>query len=156
MGEPEGAELLVRERALDDLAVFSVLASEDRARLAAGLVERSVPFGEVVAGPGIEATFSVVLEGRARVLAVDEQGREVSLEVIGPGATFGEHVLFGSDDPGPIVRATSDLRIAELAADDLARMVDRHPELAAGLARQARYRLIEGFRKSSGLKRVAL
>jgi ABC-type bacteriocin/lantibiotic exporter with double-glycine peptidase domain/CRP-like cAMP-binding protein len=148
MAAPDGAELLIRERALDDLALFSVLAPDDRARLAAGLVERTVPFGEVVSGPGIDPTFSVVLEGRARLLAVDEQGREVSLEVIGPGATFGEHVLFGSDDAGPIVRATSELRIAELAADDLARLVDAHTELAAGLARQARYRLIEGFLRS--------
>lgn len=82
------------ERAvLDSLPLLMFLTPDVRSLVADSFVPVSFPYGAVIFAEGDAAdALYVVAEGRARVLKAGEGG-EVSLNVLGPGDSFGETAL---------------------------------------------------------------
>lgn len=87
---------------LEILRAVPILAGvpeRDLVALAQASRERSYPAGQVILrqdAPG-DAMY-IVIEGRVKVVLIGEDGREVILSVLGPGAVFGEMSLL-DDEP---------------------------------------------------------
>ena len=115
------------------------LASETLLSEASRMLERLfIEAGDFVQQQGVEADgFYLLLQGRAEVLRNGERVIQV-----GPGAVFGENsLMFGVPD-GESVRAQEPCELLLLRHGSFERLLDRHPELEARLARiiQARLR----------------
>ena len=85
---------------LRSVPILSNVPESDLVALAQASRERSYPAGQVILrqdAPG-DAMY-VVIEGRVKVVLIGEDGREVSLSVLGPGAVFGE--MAPKTAPGP-------------------------------------------------------
>ena len=73
--------------------------------------------------------------GTVRLARLTEDGREVTVAILGPGDLFGEESLFA---PGPrttVAVALDDVLVCMVRADDLFAMISSDPALALGVAR---------------------
>jgi CRP/FNR family transcriptional regulator len=73
--------------------------------------------------------------GTVRLARLTEDGREVTVAILGPGDLFGEETLF---EPGPrstVAIALDDVLVCMVRADDLFAMISADPALALGVAR---------------------
>ena len=91
---------------------------------------RAFPRNAIIVSEGDETdSLYVMLNGRARVYVSNAQGREVQLNVMGPGEYFGEVTL----DGGPrsaCVMALDDCRCAVVKGSELLSLVEKEPQFA--------------------------
>lgn len=86
--------------------------------------------GTIVVSEGEPAlAMYVVLEGRLRVYVADEDGREVQLNLLGPGDCFGEAMLAGQVRSAS-VQTSSRARLCMVTRDAFLQVLADHPELA--------------------------
>ncbi|MCE8507666.1 Crp/Fnr family transcriptional regulator [Ruegeria pomeroyi] len=82
-----------------------------------------------------------VLAGALEISILSLDGRKLSLDLVGPGAVFGEIALF---DPGPrtaTVSAAEPARVLRVLSADVMAELHRHPELAIDMVRLAGQRM---------------
>lgn len=122
---------------------FLAAASDDLKRmLAAQAREIALAPGEVLfeqEDPG--DSLYAVLAGMLEVSVLSAAGRKLSLDMMGPGAVFGEITLF---DPGPrtaTVTALEPVRLLRVRHADVLERVRRRPDLAEDLIRLAGQRM---------------
>jgi CRP/FNR family transcriptional regulator, cyclic AMP receptor protein len=133
---------------LERSPLFRGLSSEILGRIAALAVQRSYPSGEVVflqGDPG-DALYGVVT-GQIRISAGTSDGREIFLNIMEPGDTFGEIALL---DGGPRTASATAIHAAELVViqrEHFLGVLEREPKLALELLRLCGERL----RWTSGL-----
>ncbi len=123
-----------------------LLPEEPRELLIGSFEERSFGFGEyiVVAGEQADA-FYVMTEGLARVTGVGPDGRDVSLNVLQVGDSFGEAGLLGAGVRLQSVRASSPVAVARLDASAFRALTRLYPEIADRFRLQARARRLQSF-----------
>ncbi|MBV9355572.1 MAG: cyclic nucleotide-binding domain-containing protein, partial [Chloroflexi bacterium] len=115
------------------------------------LVERSfvtveLSFGETVFGQGDAPDgYYVVVSGNARVLVEDETGREVSLNMLGPGDAFGEASLLEGTPRTASVRASSDLKLLRLDRGLFQGLLESYPEIEEEFNAAAKARKVNDF-----------
>lgn len=121
------------------LADASVALKEMMADLAR---TRSLKAGEVLFEHGDEGdTFYAVVDGALEFSILSADGRKLSLDVMHPGALFGEIALF---DPGPrtaTVIALGPARLLAVANADMIAAIERSPDLAIDMLRLAGQRM---------------
>jgi CRP-like cAMP-binding protein len=133
---------------LERSPLFRGLSSEILGRIAALAVQRSYPSGEVVfmqGDPG-DALYGVVT-GKIRISAGASDGREIFLNIMEPGDTFGEIALL---DGGPRTAAATAMVASELVVirrEHFLEVLEREPRFALELLRLCGERL----RWTSGL-----
>ncbi|MGD0502058.1 MAG: Crp/Fnr family transcriptional regulator [Steroidobacteraceae bacterium] len=137
--------------------LFRGLSRETLARLAGLSVRRSYPRDAVIfsqSDPG-DALFGVVT-GRVRISASTSGGREVFLNIMEPGDTFGEIALLDgrARTASAVATAPSDLMIIQ--REPFLRLLANEPLLTDHLLRLlcARLRWISGFAEESALLSV--
>jgi CRP-like cAMP-binding protein len=80
---------------LANLPLFRELAAEEIDRIAAGTTERHVDRGSVIASKGEPVDgLHVVVYGQVKLSLSTPQGDEKVVELIGPGFSFGEALMF--------------------------------------------------------------
>ena len=89
--------------------------------------------------PG-DAMF-VVLEGRAKVVLFGENGREVTLSLLGPGDFFGEMALLDGAARSANVVADEAVTLLQLSRDAFVDHLRRHPQTAINLLGELSRRL---------------
>lgn len=115
------------------------------------LVERSfatvrLAFGETVFEQGDPPDgFYVIGEGSARVLTYREDGAEISLNALGPGASLGEASLLEGTPRTATVRASSALTLLRLDGDVFRALVELYPALTSAFAYSVRVRRLGDF-----------
>ena len=77
----------------------------------------------------------VILSGRARVYVGNAQGREVQLNVIGPGEYFGEVTLDGGPRSASVM-AAEECRCAVVKRSELLTLVEKEPQFALHMVRK--------------------
>lgn len=77
----------------------------------------------------------VILSGRARVYVANAQGREVQLNMIGPGEYFGEVTLDGGPRSASVM-ALEDCRCAVVKRSELLTLVAKEPQFALHMVRK--------------------
>lgn len=148
-------EFLVR------LPLFAELAETERERIAAAATEVDAPRGTVLFRRGDPCTgMHVVIHGQVKLALQTEKGEEKVIELVGPGQSFGDAVMFLEQPYMVTAETLTDTKLVHIGAAVLFEEIDRDPHFArriiASLARRL-HRLmgdLEGYTMHSGRERV--
>jgi CRP/FNR family cyclic AMP-dependent transcriptional regulator len=137
---------------LASVPMFSGLQRDELLKFAELTRERTYPKGSVILFQGDPGDSLYVLrQGRAKVVLIGEDGREVILGVLEPGAHFGEVALI-DDQPGSAhVIAMEDSQLLILRREDFRRRVEANPTVAWALLTELSRRLRRADQKIGGL-----
>lgn len=127
---------------LERSPLFRGLSSEILARIAALAVQRSYPSGEVVflqGDPG-DALYGVVT-GRIRISAGASDGREIFLNIMESGDTFGEIALLDGGLRTAAATAIVPSELVSIRREHFLAVLEREPRLALELLRLCGERL---------------
>lgn len=125
-------------------ALYRGLSPEDQARLAVVADSRSYERGERLFSEGepSESLFTIVA-GRVKVVKALPSGKEVILEIFGPGDPVGAVVAYeGRPYPATAVAAEPSTCIVVRRADFFA-LLERHPSLVRGFLVGMTRRIVE-------------
>jgi ATP-binding cassette subfamily B protein len=133
-----------------------LVAEDQRDRLMASFTESRYAFGDEIIREGEEAdAFYILASGRARVCKKGEGGEEVPLNVLHPGAEFGELGLLEGRTRMATVRCSTDATALRLDRDEFRRLLEDNPKLQSGMELLARHRTLHNFlREFSGFSRL--
>jgi CRP/FNR family transcriptional regulator, cyclic AMP receptor protein len=137
---------------LATIPLFSGLQREELAKFGELTRERSYPKGSVILfqdDPG-DSLF-VLRQGRVKVVLIGEDGREVILGVLEPGAHFGELALIDDQPRSAHVIAMDDAQLLILRREDFRRRVEANPSIAWALLTELSRRLRRADQKIGGL-----
>jgi len=124
---------------LTHLPLFCEMSREETERIASGARELSLARGEVLFQRGDPCNgFYVVIHGKIKLALTSPQGIEKVLELIGPGQSFGEAVMF-MDKPYPVfAQALTDTLVLHIGKQAIAGEIDSDPvfcrKMLAGLS----------------------
>jgi CRP-like cAMP-binding protein len=134
--------------ALRGVALFRALSGDDRARLAEVSIVRSYAKGEALFREGDASEFLyTILSGRAKVVKSIPSGKEVILEIFGPGDPIGAVVVYeGRPYPATAIaiETTSCLLVRRAPFFGL---LEGHPTLVKGFILGLTQRIVELTRR---------
>ena len=146
---------------LSRLPLFSDLAPAELDRIAAGTTEVHVPRGEVIVNRGDPCVgFHLVVYGQVKLAIVTPQGGEKIIELIGPGYSFGEAVMFMERPYYVMAQAVADSFLLHISRHAVFEGLERDPAFAkkmlAGLSRRLHGLVtdVESYSLQSGTERV--
>jgi CRP-like cAMP-binding protein len=146
---------------LANLPLFKELSGSDIDRLATGTTELHVPRGEILFNKGDPCTgFHLVIYGQVKLSFVTPQGSEKVVEIIGPGFSFGEALMFMDKPYVVMAQALADsllLHVSKQAVfDGLERDANLAKKMLAGLSRRLHGLIsdVESYSLQSGTQRV--
>jgi CRP/FNR family cyclic AMP-dependent transcriptional regulator len=137
---------------LATIPLFSGLQRDELNKFAELTRERAYPKGSVILfqdDPG-DSLF-VLRQGRVKVVLIGEDGREVILGVLEPGAHFGELALIDDQPRSAHVIAMDDAQLLILRREDFRRRVEANPSVAWALLTELSRRLRRADQKIGGL-----
>jgi CRP/FNR family transcriptional regulator, cyclic AMP receptor protein len=137
---------------LASIPLFSGLHRDELNKFAELTRERAYPKGSVILfqdDPG-DSLF-VLRQGRVKVVLIGEDGREVILGVLEPGAHFGELALIDDQPRSAHVIAMDDAQLLILRREDFRRRVEANPSIAWALLTELSRRLRRADQKIGGL-----
>ena len=146
---------------LKNVPLFRELAREELDRIAAGTAQVRAPAGTILFRRGEPCTgFHVIAYGQVKLAFSTADGTEKVLEILGPGSSFGEAVMF-LDKPYVVLAETlADSLLLAIGKHAVFAELERNPKFArkmlAGLA-QRLHRLVhdlEAHTLRSGTQRV--
>jgi CRP-like cAMP-binding protein len=157
---PRGPDIPV-EQFLVNLPLFSDLTPEEIARMAAGTRRIYAAKGETLFSRGERCEgFHVILYGQVKLFVTSPQGSEKVIDIIGPGTSFGEAILF-LDMPYVVsAEALKDSLLLHVAKDVVLDGIERDSRFArrllAGMSRKLHMlvRDVEANSLRTGLERV--
>ncbi len=148
-------------RFLASLSLFHDLSSEDHLRIAQGSQIRRLSRGDMVfrVGQACEE-FHVVISGQVKLFAISPDGHEKVIEVVGPGHSFAEAVIFLGGAYILNAQALVGTLLLTVGKRVMLAEIGRHPQVAlamlAGISRRLHLlvRDIESCSLQSGMQRV--
>lgn len=87
------------------------------------------------------ATCHIILRGKVRVFVIGEDGRELSVRLLGPGEVIGEMALFEKAPRSASVVTLEPTETLEIGRDALLHAIRRYPSIAVHLLRALSARL---------------
>lgn len=146
---------------LRNLPLFRELAEADIERVAAGTRELRVKRADILFRKGDASRgFHIVVYGQVKLMLITPQGDEKVIEIMGPGQSFGEAIMF-MDKPYPVTaEVLVDSMLLHVAKDVVFEEIDRDPAFArrmiAGLSRRLHHLIIdvESYLMHSATQRV--
>jgi CRP-like cAMP-binding protein len=135
---------LTESELLAKVPVFAGLPAAERERLGALLRPHRYTRGQVIFLEGDEGNaLCLIAEGRVRIQLTGADGREVVINVYGPGEIFGEMALLDGEPRSADAIAQAGVRVYWLQREDFAAFLDSHPRAAmtmlASLSRRLRH-----------------
>lgn len=148
-------------RYLSVLPLFSDLSQLDRERLARNCQLRRLSRGDIVFRTGDECdAFHVVVVGQVKLFVSSSTGQEKIIELIGPGRSFAEAMLFLSIPYILSAQALSDTLLLRVSKQAVFGEIERDPRFSlhmlAGISRRLHglVRDVEGYALHSGMQRL--
>ncbi len=127
---------------LQSLPLFRGLGSETLYHLIEDSRQRRLRAGEVICYQGDSgSTCHVITRGKVRVFLVGEDGRELSVRIMGAGEILGEMALFEGLPRSATVETLEETQTLELHHDVLLHYPRKSPALALNLLRALSARL---------------
>lgn len=122
--------------------MFASLAEADLQALVPLLREKRAARGSLILlqGDAGDALF-LVAAGQVKVVLIGEDGREVILSVLGPGAFFGELALLDDEPRSAHVVAMEDTLLYQLRREDFRARLRTSPEAGIAVLRELSRRL---------------
>lgn len=146
---------------LATLPLFKELSAAELEPIAAGTTELHVPRGEIVFSRGDPCDgFHLVVYGQIKLAFISPQGGEKVLEVVGPGFSFGEALMFMEKPYVLMAQALADSMLLHIARNVVFEQIERQPKFArkmlAGLSRRLHALItdVEAYSLQSGTERV--
>jgi len=146
---------------LSSLPLFRELAADEIDRIAAGTTELHVPRGEILFNKGDPCVgFHLVIYGQVKLAFISPQGNEKVVEIVGPGFSFGEALMFMEKPYVVMAQALADSMLMHVSKEALFAELERNPKLArkmlAGLSRRLHGLIndVESYSLHSGTQRV--
>lgn len=146
---------------LATLPLFKELAPQELDRLATGTTELHVPRGEILFQKGDPTTgFYLVIYGQVKLSFVTPTGQEKVVEIIGPGNSFGEALMFMERPYIVMAQALADTMLLHVSKEAVFDELSREPAFAkkmlAGLSRRLHSLIsdVESYSLQSGTQRV--
>ena len=120
--------------------------------MAEGALGKVYQDGDVIIRQGdVGDCMYVIQEGQVEVVH-ESQGREIQLQVHGPGAFFGEMAIFDKDVRSATVRALGEAKVLTVDKKNLMRRVHEDPSLAFKLVETMSQRIRELVDKVASLE----
>jgi len=155
------AAQLAPQAFLARLPMFSELSPAEIERIAAGTQPQYVAKGEAIAHRGDPCNgFHIVVYGQVKLGFTSPQGAEKVVEIIGPGQSFGEALMFLDKPYIVFARALEDCMLLHISKRAMFEELQRDPGFAckviAGLARRLHglVKDVEAYTLRSGAERV--
>ena len=149
------------ERFLANLPLFRQLDRTELIRLASGVTEITAPRGTVLFRRGDSCEgFHVIVYGRVKLALHAPDGGEKVIDLLGPGQSFGEAVMFLEKPYVVTATALADTKLLLVARQAVLDEIDRDPRFArrmlAGLSMRLHHLVsdIEALSLQSGTQRV--
>lgn len=146
---------------LSVLPLFDGLAPEELADIAQATTEQKVARGEIIFHRGDACVgFHTVVYGQVKLAFTSPQGGEKVIEIIGPGHSFGEALMFMEKPYIVSAQALADSLLLHVAKSAVFAGIERDPKFArkmlAGLSRRIHSLIcdVEAYSLSSGTQRV--
>ena len=120
---------------LKKIPLFAGLKDDQLRALAERTVPRSFPKNAIVVNEGdLTDSLYLIISGKVKVYLGDESGKELILDIKGPGQYFGEMVL---DDRArsATVMTVEPAQFATLSRNDFVAVLLKHPEIALEVIR---------------------
>ncbi len=116
--------------------LFPELSPEDLQIITSHGVTRNYPKNVVLITEGDRSdSLYVILSGKVKVFLSDEHGKEVQLNIQGPGEYFGELALIDQAPRSASVMTLEPSKLAVVSKADFQRCLAGHPEIAVELIR---------------------
>jgi len=132
------------EALLAKAPMYRRLDAEDRRRVAEVSTLRDFERGDEIFGEGDPAeAFFLVASGRVKVVKSTPAGKEVILELMGPGDPLGAVVAYEGKPFPAAARALEPTRCIVTPREPFFRLLGEHPSLVRGLLSGLTLRLIE-------------
>ena len=129
---------------LHQVPVFSTLADEELARVAAVAVPRRFEAGAAVFHEGDASdTCYIVRLGHVRAVREHTDGRTITLATLGPGDIFGELAIFDDERRSATVETLEETEAVAILGGDMRRLLREHPDIAVKLLAALSRRLRE-------------
>ena len=146
---------------LSALPMFQALSGDVIDRIAAGTTEHRLAKGDVLFRRGDPCNgFHVVVYGQVKLAFTSPHGSEKVVDVVGPGQSFGEALMF-TDRPYVLyAQALADGLVLHVAQETIDAEIARDPKVArlmlAGLSRRLLGLIqdVEAYSLRSGIQRV--
>lgn len=146
---------------LVNLPLFRQLDKDELARISTGVTEIAAPRGTVLFHRGDPCNgFHLVIYGQVKLALHTPRGGEKVIEIMGPGQSFGEAVMF-LDKPYVVSAETlADSKLLHVSKDIVLSELEREPRFArrmlAGLSLRLHHLIsdLEAMTLHSGIQRV--
>jgi CRP/FNR family transcriptional regulator, dissimilatory nitrate respiration regulator len=146
---------------LANVPLFKELAPVEIDRIAAGTTELHVPRGEILFNKGDPCLgIHVVIYGQVKLAFVTSQGSEKVVEIIGPGHSFGEALMFMEKPYVVMAQTLADSLLLLVSKQAVFSGLEHDPGFAkrmlAGLSRRLHSLIadVESYSMQSGTQRV--
>jgi CRP/FNR family transcriptional regulator, dissimilatory nitrate respiration regulator len=156
-----GRPCLDLPRYLSALPLFHQVAPAELARLAEGCTLRRMARGQAVFRVGDPCEeFHVVVIGQAKLFALSAAGQEKVIEIIGPGGTFAEGLMFSGQPYIVNAQAVTDALVLTVSKQAVLAEIANDPRFSlrmlAGVSRRLHglVRDVESYSLHSGAQRV--
>ncbi len=122
--------------------LFMSLSQKDWEEVADMLVGRCYPKDAYIfhAGDPPDALY-IVWMGQVKLLRHSEEGRDVVLDVIGPGHMFGEMAVFDGAPYSSSAQAMEDVAVVAISRPDFFRLLERYPSVSLAVISELSRRL---------------
>ena len=141
--------------------IFRGLSRDELLRIAAGTTQAHVERGRILFQRGDPCTgFHLVAFGQVKLAVGTAGGAEKVIEIVGPGRTFGEAVMFTGNPYLVAATALADSLLLHVGRDTVFAELDRDPQLArrmlAGLSMRLHMLVkdVESMTLHSAMQRV--
>lgn len=132
------------EPLLATVPLFTSLGPEQLARVARGARRLQAAKGDFLFYKGDPCEgFHLIVNGRIKLLFVSAQGGEKVVEILGPGHTFGEALMFADKDYIVAAQAVSDADLLYFSKAVIFEELDRDPPLRLAMLAGMSMRLHE-------------
>jgi len=146
---------------LANLPLFKEFAPAEIDRIAAGTTELHVPRGEILVNKGDACVgFHLVIYGQVKLSFVTPQGSEKVIEIVGPGFSFGEALMFMERPYIVMAQTLADSLLLHVSKHAVFEGLEHDPDFAkkmlAGLSRRLHGLImdVESYSLQSGTQRV--
>lgn len=151
----------IRKQAfLASLALFKELSAEELETIAAGTSVLHLPRGEVIFNRGDACEgFFLVVYGQVKLAFISAEGNEKVVEIVGPGFSFGEALMFAERPYILMAQTLADSMLLHVSTRVVFAEIERDPKFArkmlAGLSRRLHGLIVdlESYSLQSGTER---
>lgn len=119
---------------LKDMPLLADVPAEELAALEELVTSRHYKKNAVVVSQGDETdSLYMIISGSLRVYISDGEGREVTLNTLTPGDSFGELALLSDQPRSASISTVEDSHLWVISKDDFLACMNRFPQIARGI-----------------------